>query len=69
MTDNLPNYRLADNFDNIMKTISKDIEAFFVKNLNMSDDYKELVVAKDFLENKKNPVTYSILNDNKNLLL
>lgn len=67
MTDNLPNYMQTDNFSGLTKQITNDVELFFTQNLTILD-LKDLAVTKDFLD-KKSAYTYSILNDNKNLLM
>jgi hypothetical protein len=33
LTDNLPHFRLSENFDDLMKTVKKDCESYFSKNL------------------------------------
>jgi len=68
MTDNLPIYTLAEKFDGVCSEVGKNLEQFFMKQLNIFE-YKDMLIEKDFLDIKKNNITYSILNDNKNLLL
>ena len=70
MTDNIPIYRMTDSFDNISKDIHIMLESFFMKNLNILQNYTDLQVNKDFLNNsQKYTYNYNISNDNKNLLL
>ncbi len=68
MTDNLPIYTLAESFENVCADVSKNLEQFLMQHLNIFE-YKDMMIDKDFLDIKKNSISYSILNDNKNLLL
>ena len=33
LTDNLPHFRLSENFDDLMKSVKRDCESYFSKNL------------------------------------
>jgi len=67
MTDSLPNYMFTDTFDTLMGNISLFVSNHFQKNLNI-EEVKEYMVSKEIFE-QVNTCDYSILNDNKNLLI